>query len=188
MRPRRATSWSICKKALDRETRGASVLLGGRFLNGRATFTAPSLVALEASTLRPEDFGRVKVSGAASPFKGESHVTLTRLRRSGAVPRPLPFPLYMLASLMALGGAFREMGSGTRCACPAGWLSPLRGAADYSFCGRSAGQQWANATLLRAGTSWDSGADDCSGCSLSAALRLGRGCSYSRDTEVRSCG
>ena len=60
------------QEALDRETRGASVLLEGRSLNGRATFTAPSLVALEASTLRLGDYGRVQMQGAASPFKGDS--------------------------------------------------------------------------------------------------------------------
>ena len=45
-----------------------------------------------------------------------------------------------------------------------------------------------NAILLRAGTSWDSGADDGSGCRLSAALLLGRDSSCSRNTEVRSGG
>ena len=52
------------QEALDRESHGSAFLLEGRAVNGRAAFTAPSLQALESSTLQPEDFGRVQVSGA----------------------------------------------------------------------------------------------------------------------------
>ena len=61
------------QEALDRESRGSSILLEGHALGGRAAFTAPSIAALEASTLRPEDYGQVQVQGAASPFKGDFH-------------------------------------------------------------------------------------------------------------------
>ena len=61
------------QEALNRESRGSAFLLEGRALNGRAAFTTESLKALDASTLRPEDYGRVKVLGAASPFKGDYH-------------------------------------------------------------------------------------------------------------------
>ena len=61
------------QEALNRESRGSAFLLEGRALNGRAAFTTESLKALDASTLRPEDYGRVKVLGAASPFKGDCH-------------------------------------------------------------------------------------------------------------------
>ena len=85
------------QEALDRESHGSAFLLEGRAVNGRAAFTAPSLQALESSTLQPEDFGRVQVSGAASPFKGDSRLLgsdafAEERRRS----RPLlPLPLYI---------------------------------------------------------------------------------------------
>ena len=58
--------------ALDRESRGNSVLLEGSSLRGVCVFTAPSLEALEGSTLRPESFARIEVQDAASSFAGTS--------------------------------------------------------------------------------------------------------------------
>ena len=67
------------QEALDRESRGSSVILEGHALGGRAAFTRPSIAALEASTLRPADYGQVQVQGAASPFKGDAHILLASL-------------------------------------------------------------------------------------------------------------
>ena len=129
------------QEALNRASHGSAFLLEGRALNGRVAFTAESLKALNTSTLRPEDYGRVKVLGAASPFKGEY--------RSPSSSAPPPFPLSP-PSLRASGQGgsglnsaghsllgdsialwiFGAEGGGVRCACPAYWLSPLRKAAN----------------------------------------------------------
>ena len=88
------------QEALDRESRGSSVILEGHALGGRAAFTRPSIAALEASTLRPADYGQVQVQGAASPFKGDAHILLASLlaKIDTLAPPPPPPPPPLLHS------------------------------------------------------------------------------------------
>ena len=68
--------------ALDKESRGNSVLLEGSSLRGVCVFTAPSLRALEGSTLRPENFARIEAQDAASSSAGTSPSSLFWLSES----------------------------------------------------------------------------------------------------------